>query len=167
LDAVNAVNSFLNLLSQTGHEERVGLASYSDKSKEEVKLTPVYSEIQAALALHTNSFQGGSTNIGDGILTGAKIMADKKTARPWATRVLIVLTDGIHNTGTDPIYAAYQAASEKILIYTITFSTEADVERMKQVAEIGSGKHFHATNGTELTEAFEEIAKSLPTLITF
>ena len=96
-----------------------------------------------------------------------KILGEKKYARSWATRVLIVLTDGIHNTGTDPIYAASQAASENILIYTVTFSTEADIAKMQTVAEIASGKHFHAKNGSELAEAFREIAQSLPTLVTF
>ncbi len=80
---------------------------------------------------------------------------------------MIVLTDGNHNTGTDPIYAAKLVAADHIQIYTVTFSAEADTTRMAEVAQIGGGRHFHANGGTELVEAFEEIFRSLPTLITY
>jgi hypothetical protein len=87
-------------------------------------------------------------------------------ARPWANKVIVVLTDGIHNTGTDPIYAANEASNEKILIFTITFALEADQALMSQVASIGMGKHYHATSGVALNEVFRDIARTLPILIT-
>ena len=117
--------------------------------------------------VYSAKFNSGATNIGEGILAGATALGDKKNARPWATRVMIVLTDGIHNTGTDPLYAAQQAVAQKIQIYTVTFSVEADIARMQSVAAAGSGKHFHALNGSQLADAFEAIAHSLPTLITY
>jgi uncharacterized protein YegL len=167
LDASNAVEGFLELMKKSTLDERVSLSTYSDKAKSDVPLTQNYNLIENAITAYGAKFEGGSTNIGDGILAGAKTLGDKKSARPWATRVLIVLTDGIHNTGTDPIYAAQQAAQENILIYTVTFSAEADIAKMQNVAQIGSGKHFHAATGAQLADAFKNIARSLPTLITF
>lgn len=167
LDAVNAVQRFLDLVGQSSQEERVCLSTYNHSAKTDAALASDYVRIEKAMDGYSAKFDSGATNIGDGILVGAAALADTKTARPWATRVMIVLTDGIHNTGTDPLYAAEMAGAENILIYTVTFSQEADIERMKQVAAAGAGKHYHATTGLQLVEAFEEIAHSLPTLITY
>ncbi len=167
LDAVNAVHAFLLVIEQSSQEEHVSLTTYNSTAKTDVALVSNYLTIETAMDAYTKKFDSGATNIGDGILLGANALADKKTARSWASRVMIVLTDGIHNTGTDPLYAAQLAAAQNILIYTVTFSDEADIVRMEQVAAAGSGKHYHASTGLQLVEAFEDIAHRLPTLITY
>lgn len=166
LDAVEAVNRFLELMESSGQDEHVSLATYSDKARTDVELGDNYLRIRQALNGYSAKFDQGSTNIGGGILEGTASSCDKKRARPWASRVMIVLTDGIHNTGTDPLVAARQAAIENVQIFTVTFSSEAETERMKEIAAIGSAKHFHASTGNQLASAFEEIAHSLPTLLT-
>ncbi|MDX1927182.1 MAG: VWA domain-containing protein [Pirellulaceae bacterium] len=166
-DAVASVDSFLQLLTKSSLNEHVSLSTYSSDFRTEVPLTSNFMNIGIALANNSARFYGGATNVGDGILTGMQTLGNKQLARPWASRVMIVLTDGIHNTGTDPLYAAKIAAQEDIMIFTITFSMEADVARMQQVAEAGSGRHFHATSAAELNAAFKEIANRLPTLITY
>ncbi len=167
LDAVAAVDSFLQLLNKSSLNEHVSLSTYSDDYRLEVPLTTNYFDVGYALDLNSASFRGGATNIGDGILTGLQSLSNPKLARPWASRVMIVLTDGIHNTGTDPLLAANLAANEDIMIFTITFSVEADIARMQQVAAAGKGNHFHATSAAQLNSAFKEIANRLPTLITY
>lgn len=167
LDAVTATNNFLQLLTESSLKERVSLTTYSHDVRLEVGLNDDYTAIQNALALNSNVFFGGATDIGDGILYGATSLGDKKLARPWASRVMIVLTDGIHNVGTDPLFAATQAAAQDIMVFTVTFSNEADQARMAQVAAAASGSHFHATSAAQLNEAFKEIANRLPTLITY
>lgn len=101
------------------------------------------------------------------MLIAASMLSDKSTARPWASRAMIVLTDGIHNVGTDPVFAARVAAEKDIVIFTVTFSQESDIARMQEVAEAGNGKHIHADDGSQLADAFRDIARSLPTLITY
>ncbi|MEP3927854.1 vWA domain-containing protein [Rhodopirellula bahusiensis] len=167
LDTVAAVNGFLDIMDDSSHDERVSLSTYSDKSKADVKLTSDYTEIRAAMNTHSRKFKGGATNIGSGILAGGKTLGDKELARSWASRVLIVMSDGIHNTGTEPVPAAQQVANEQIMIFTVTFSDEANIQEMEKVAVSGGGQHFHAKDSQQLAEAFRKIAKSLPTLITF
>ena len=58
---------------------------------------------------------------------------------------MILMTDGIHNLGTEPIISASNAAKKDIVIHTITFSDDADIKRMKDVAAATGGQHFHAT----------------------
>ena len=167
LDATAAIDGFLTLLSQTAQEEQVSLSTYSDQAKDDLALSNNYDGIRTKLSQYGLVFRGGATNIGGGIIAGTSTLSRKKVARPWATRVMIILSDGIHNTGTDPVYAATLAAKENISIYTVTFSNEADIATMQQVAAIGMGKHIHAVTGAELMKAFQDIAKSLPTLITY
>jgi hypothetical protein len=79
---------------------------------------------------------------------------------------MIVMTDGIHNQGPEPILSAKAAADKNITIHTITFSASADIARMKAVAAAAGGKHFHADNAVELVSVFREIAATLPVLTT-
>lgn len=166
LDANDAVNRFLQLMQATHQDELVSLSTYNEVPSLDVPLTTTYGQIVGAMNRHSETYWGGATNIGGGMVTGFSTLADAARARPWAARVMIVLTDGIHNEGLDPVWAAYHIANEKVTIFTITFSDEADQYRMARVAQIGSGKHIHATSGTQLMEAFEEIARTLPTLLT-
>ncbi len=166
LDAVNSVDSFVSYLDSTSHDEHLALVTYSDTASKDCGLSSNYGALQLALTNFSLKFNGGATNIADGILFGAEMLSDKKKARTWASRVLIVLTDGNWTAGSDPKIAAAVAASQNILIYTITFSDEADQASMAAIATIGKGQHFHASNGAELTTAFKNIAKSLPTLLT-
>lgn len=167
LDAVAATQSFLSLLDASRLDESVSLVSYSSDVRIESALTKDLNVIRGSLKKLSEQFNGGGTNIGDGIIGGINSLADKKNARKWASRVMIVMTDGIHNGGTDPVFAAQQAAARDIQIFTITFSSEADLDRMRQVAEAGSGEHFHATDVSQLSEAFKDIAERLPTLLTY
>ena len=123
-DAVSAVDSFLNYLNTTVHDERVALITYSDKASRDEQLTTNYPLLGASLTDISLSFKGGSTNIGDGIAFGSAELGNKSTARPWASRILIVLTDGIWTSGLDPKIAATAAAAEDITIYTLTFQTK-------------------------------------------
>ena len=167
LDTVAAVNGFLDIMNSSSHDERVSLSTYNEKSTTDVKLTNDYASIREAMHAHSLKFKGGATNIGGGILEGAMALSDKKLARPWATRIMILMTDGNHNTGTLPIPAAQQTANEKVMIYTVTFSDEANLNDMTIVAETAGGQHYHAADAVQLADAFKQIARSLPTLITF
>lgn len=80
--------------------------------------------------------------------------AAKVRSRPWVAQVIVVLTDGRHNTGSRPERAAELAADQGIAVNTITFSAEADRFRMRKVASHGGGKHFHAVDGPALNSIY-------------
>lgn len=164
-DASIAVTEFVNVLSQSVLQERLSLVTYSTDCVRDVALTTSYSQVQTAIGVHTANFQGGLTNIGGGIVTALDSLSNDANARPWATKVIVLLTDGIQTTGYDAISAAYDAEAAGVTIHTVTFSTEADTYAMQQVASITSGQHFHALVQADLVNAFQTIAKDLPTLI--
>ena len=105
------------------------------------------------------------TAIGEGTQEGFVTLVDT-VARPFAAKTMVVMTDGIHNTGIQPDEVAEQLVySNDLLIHTITFGPSADQELMQEVASIGGGNHYHASDADELVSVFEEIANNLPTIL--
>jgi Mg-chelatase subunit ChlD len=156
----------LNALNKSPQEEFVSLVTYSDAAKRDLNLNGSYGDVQPALDNYTKTFCSGFTNIHDGIAEGVNSLNDAARSRPWAVKVVIVLTDGRRTKGADPVQAAQTAFSQGITVYTVTFSTEADIAAMKAVAQKGGGEHFHASTNAELKKVFSAIAGKLPLLLT-
>ena len=157
-----AVDVFLNVLEDTDQEEQVSLASYSTKATLDLTLVMNYDLIRNKLE---ELYPDGWTAIGEGMNEGIPSLLDSY-ARPFAAKTLVVLTDGVHNRGMDPEVAATNIVSEyDVTIHTVTFGVGADQDKMQTVAEIGGGDHYHADDGNELIDIFEEIANNLPTIV--
>jgi len=163
---VDAVQIFTTVLKRSPQQEFLGLATYSDDAKREVDLSSAYDAVPAAMATYTNSYCSGFTNIHAGITEGINVVGDPSSSRPWAAKVIIVMTDGRRTAGPDPVAAAEAAFRAGITVYTVTFSEEADVGAMRQVAAKGGGQHFHAVSSQDLRDVFKTIAGELPTLLT-
>lgn len=170
-----AVSAFLDELDNTPQLEHVALASYSS-DKTECGYTYNISDINSDLVDDFGVIRDemdrigsapvkGQTCISAGIEEGITVLTGNKT-RPFAVKTMIVMTDGIHNLGTEPIVPAQQAANLGIVIHTITFSSDADIQRMQEVAAATGGQHFHAPDAQELIRIFREIAATLPVLLT-
>lgn len=163
---VAAVDAFLNEISSSPMDEQVSLSTYNHIALTDVSLTNNYALIDSGMVPYTNSLCMGATNIGGGIAEGIGSLIYSPSARPQAAKVIVVMTDGMHNWGSDPVGAAYWAAGSGITIFTVTFANEAEIWRMQEVAAIGGGKHYHANSASDLSAAFQDIARSLPTLLT-
>ncbi|MEO1526340.1 MAG: VWA domain-containing protein [Planctomycetota bacterium] len=168
-EATAAVQGFIEIMDESIHDEHMSLTTFATDAKRDVDLQNDYSEIVTSLDEYSQSFDGGATNIGEGLVEAGKAFSKSKGKdnRPWAARVIILMSDGSHTTGTDPIAAAQTLANEKVMIYTISFSDQADYTLLEDIAKIGTGKHYHASNSGELADVFRELARSLPTLITY
>lgn len=151
---LSSYDSFLEELADTNDREQIGLVSYSTFSAIENSLSNRYDD--SSDRLH-DLYPAGTTNIYSGIQNGVRVLTDTSRARKKADKVMIVMTDGLHNTGPEPILAADAAAAEGITIYTITFGDEADLDRMKKVADKTGGRHYHAPTVTDLREAFIQV----------
>lgn len=161
-DLVAAIDIFIETLDGTPVDEEVGLASYSEFATEDVPLTDNLAEITAGIR---GLRVGGRTSISRGMEAGSNIM-DGSRGADFVERTFIVMTDGRHNEGPEPRTVATRLAGENITIHTITFGRGADIARMREVATIGGGRHFHANNGAQLRAVYREIALTLSTMIT-
>lgn len=166
LDLIAAVRTFTNELRQSPQEELLALSLYNHETTTPQTLTKDYALVIDRLNDVSLNFVAGGTAIGNGIFEGINAVNDPALSRSYAAKVLIVMTDGVQNFGSSPTGAAGSAARAGATVFTITFSDEAQQASMETVADIGGGQHFHATDATQLSNAFREIANQLPTLLT-
>jgi len=167
-DLLSAVDVFLNTLDLTPQTEKVGLATYEEFATSDLVLTTDYQSIRDHLATLN---PGGWTGIGRGVDAGRTIINDTTHHRIFASKTMVVMTDGKHNRGHDPEPQATIAHNnEAVEVHAVTFGpddpTIVDKVRMQQVATNGHGQYYHAEDQADLQAVFEEIAKNLPTLLT-
>jgi len=171
----DAVDEFVLAINETHTHEYVGLATFGsagewcsgtyEASTSEKTLASRYKAITRKLRKLGEKPMPGGTDISAGMTEGAGILTGG-TARAYTQKTMILLTDGQWNNGTDPTITAETVFNQGIKIYTITFSDQADQNTMKSVAEIGGGKHFHASDAEELKAIYREIAFTLPVVLT-
>ncbi len=165
-DLVGAVEVFNQQLILSPQNEQLSLSTYNTTSRTDVQLSYDYSLTIDALDAITANFEGGGTGIGIGLAEGIGAITDTTLSRPYATKVIVLMTDGIHNFGESPTSVASNAAANGITVFTVTFSDEADQTLMQDVASYTGGQHFHAADATQLEDAFREISRKLPSLLT-
>lgn len=171
----SAVDGFVSELEATVQFEQCALASYSsantncgivyNTSDINSDLDTNYQPIRDEMNRLSSRAVRGRTNISSGIDNGIVVLTGPRS-RPFALRTMVVMTDGLHNTGPEPVLSAQRAALENITIHTVTFSSEADLVRMRAVANATGGNHYHAPDAAALVQIFREIAATLPVMIT-
>jgi len=161
-DLSDAIAIFVATVNETVTKEYMGLVSYSSTATQDVQYTL---DLNAIIAKENKLVVGGNTSISAGISSGYEII---KTGRSklFVDRTMVVMTDGQHNTGIEPIIPARTVAADGVVIHTITFGAGADAARMSAIASVGRGKYLHANNGDQLKAAFREIALTLSTMLT-
>ncbi len=139
-------------------------------------LAPVVSRLEAALSLDFSRIETrikrisehpiyGATNMAAGIdkavetLTAANVL-------PYATRSIVLMTDGQWNTGRNPLDAARDARDKGVTIHVVTFLPDAQSSDARSIATITGGAYIHANNEAELIAAFEKLARTLPVVLT-
>ena len=160
--------------------DRIGLVIYAGESYTK---TPVTSDKNVVIkSLSDITFDGvieDGTAIGMGLATSVNRLKESKAK----SKVIILLTDGVNNSGfIDPSTAADLAANFEIKTYTIGLGTngnarapvalnpngsfrfgmtkvEIDEELLKNVANKTGGLYFRATDNKKLEEIYNEINK--------
>jgi uncharacterized protein YegL len=150
-----AVGVFLQTLRDNQTEERVGLVSYAEAVYFHHSLTTDLDAIQAQM--NAMSTVRARTNIGGGIDLGLSVVLND-AGSGLTQKVIILLTDGYHNTGTDPRSAARRAKDNGVVIHTVTFGWYADQSLMREIALTTGGEFRHAPDGGTLSDVFRELA---------
>ena len=171
----DALQEFLSALQSTSMIEAVGLVSYASEgtragvyntnSDIDQHLALDHELVRQAMGQISQRVFNGSTNISAGIDNGVVVLTNPSTARPFAYKTMVLLTDGIYNQGRNPVEAAYEAAAEDIVIHTITFSDNAKQADMQAVAAATGGNHYHAPDAEDLIAIFREIALTIPVML--
>ena len=159
--------------------DRIGLVIYAGESYTKTPVTSDKSIILNALSELTYGQIEDGTAIGMGLATAVNRLKESKAK----SRVIILLTDGVNNTGfIDPQTAAELAAEYGIKVYTIGIGSngmalspyalnadgsimyrmqqvEIDEPLMKKIGKITEGRYFRATDNKKLEEIYNEINK--------
>lgn len=157
--------------------DRMGLVIFSGESFTQVPLTTDHGVMLNMLAEMKNGLIDDGTAIGDGLATAISRLKDSDAI----SKVIILLTDGMNNSGSvDPYTAAEMAKLFGIRVYTIgvgsygtapypvqtPFGTqiqqmkvEIDEKLLQNIASSTDGKYFRATSTQKLDEVYQEIDK--------
>lgn len=150
--------------------DRLGLILFASRAYTQAPLTFDRKTVETLLLeAQIGIIEENATAIGDGIGLGVKHLRE----RPQASRVLIMLTDGVNNAGeVTPLQAGELAAREGIKVYTIGIGAESgtstslfgprtvnpsadlDSDTLTQIAESTGGKFFRAHDREELERIY-------------
>lgn len=128
---------WVNFLAQTG--DSLSIIAYNHTQDVILPLTPLSSgmSLGSILSSIAGITPGGTTNIGGAMQKGAnEILSPGDRA---ATQVMILFTDGLHNTGTPPEDVLDHLVENGIRVYTIGFGPYADDIRLQEIAEATGG----------------------------
>lgn len=108
------------------------------------------------LSYLSHGMAGQNTAIGEGIAYGVRAFKHSKAK----SKIIILLTDGEHNSGEiSPKDAIELAKEQDIKIYTIGMGNrgEADEALLQKIANESGGDFFYAESAKKLKEVYEKI----------
>lgn len=159
--------------------DRIGLVAYAGESYTKTPITSDKSIVLNALNEITYGQLNDGTAIGMGLATSVNRLKESKAL----SKVIILLTDGVNNSGfIEPKTAADLAVEFDIKTYTIGLGTngnalspiaykadgsfrfgmrqvEIDEQLLKDIAKATGGKYFRANNNEKLEAIYDEINK--------
>ncbi|MFV8280649.1 vWA domain-containing protein [Christiangramia marina] len=158
--------------------DRIGLVVYAGESFTKTPITSDKSIVLDALeGIEYNNVLENGTAIGSGLATAVNRIKDSDAE----SKVIILLTDGVNNSGfIDPNTASELALEFGIRVYTIGVGSngmalsptailpngrfqygnvpvEIDEKLLSQIASTTGGKYFRATDNEKLEAIYEEI----------
>ncbi|WP_299014685.1 VWA domain-containing protein [uncultured Polaribacter sp.] len=160
--------------------DRIGIVVYAGESFTQTPITSDKGIVKRTISeLKWGQLEGG-TAIGMGLGSGVNRLKESKAK----SKVIILLTDGVNNSGNiDPRTATELAKELEIKVYTIGIGTngmadfpwsrdprtgklnfrrqkvEIDEKLLKDIASETEGQYFRATNNESLQEIYDEIDK--------
>lgn len=155
--------------------DRVGLVIFAGESFTQVPITIDHNVLKQQISQIKSGVLVDGTAIGMGLATGV----DRLRASKAKSRVLILLTDGVNNTGLiDPSTALEIAKRYKVRVYTIGIGSEGqapypvqtpfgtqkqmmpvqiDEALLQKIAKETGGKYYRATSNRSLKSIYTEI----------
>ena len=155
--------------------DRVGLVIFAGESFTQCPLTTDHNVLINLFQDVKSGMVDDGTAIGMGLATAVNRLKDSEAI----SKVIILLTDGVSNSGTiPPLTAAEIAEKFGIRVYTIGVGTEGfapypfqtafgiqyqevevkiDEKTLQDIATLTDGKYFRATNNNSLKEIYKDI----------
>ena len=154
--------------------DRIGMVVFSGEAYSLSPLTNDYGLLTSLIdEISFSMIEAKGTAIGSAIAAGTNRMKDSESV----SKVMILLSDGESNAGNvDPIFAAQLATAFDIKIYSIAVGKDGmvpygtdffgrpqmvesylDETTLREIARIGNGQFFRASDGKALNSIFKQI----------
>lgn len=162
-------------------QDRIGIVVFSGDAYPLAPLTTDYSLLHELIhEINFNIIESRGTAIGSALAVATNHMRDVKESdnrKGQASQVLVLLSDGDNTAGNlDPITAAKLAHAYGIKMYSIAIGREGkvpfgkdffgntryvenslDETTLREIARIGEGQFFRASNKEALQQVFDQI----------
>jgi subtilisin-like proprotein convertase family protein len=164
--AKTAAKLLINLLPLG--KSRVGVIEFSDSVNEIQPIIPLNTQADkdSVKARITAITPIGNTAIGDAAQVGLQKILAPALAR--SNRVVFLLSDGISNTGIDPLSVIPSYQNAQIPLFTFGFGSDADLPTLQQLALLTGGKFYSSPASlAAIIAAFHDaqnVASSIPSL---
>ena len=176
---VEALKQIAQQFIEKRPNDNIGLTFFAGEAYTQCPLTTDHAVLMNlySSADHEMAAKGvidDGTAIGDGIMNSLLRLRESKSK----SKVIILLTDGVNNSGNiSPLTAAEIAKQQKVRIYTIGIGrngmapyplqapysgtvmvpVEIDEPTMTKISQETGGQYFRATQNAELAQIYDEI----------
>ncbi|MET8139716.1 von Willebrand factor type A domain-containing protein [Sphaerisporangium sp. NPDC005288] len=145
------------LVDQLGPGDRVSIVSFSDQARVRISMTPASERHDLHAAIDTLATEG-STDLQAGLVTGYEEAA--RAFRPVATNRVILLSDGLANTGDTTwqgiLDRVEEFAGRRVTLLCVGVGREYGDTLMEQLADHGDGAAVYVGSQQEAREVFVE-----------
>ncbi len=159
--ALNAARAFIE---ESAPGTRIGLITFSGGASMIQPLSSDHEQVEAALAQVPPP--NGATAIGDALRLAATALPET------GHRLIVLVTDGVNNTGVDPLEVAEWLGTQHVPVYTIGIGTpnggfipgsedEATIDEgaLREYAQVSGGAYARAEDATELHDALARLGR--------
>lgn len=158
----NVKNGAKDFLDNLVSNSKVGLVSFSSSASTDRVLTLMNSydnktSIKTAISALNPT---GSTAMGDAMAAANNLLVN---ARTDTKKVIIVLTDGVCNAGSDQecTNAISVAQANDIKVYTIGLGNNLDEPLLQKIAFETGGQYYNAPTSADLEDVYNSIAQDI------
>ena len=137
-------------------DDNIGVVLYGDFAFIASPITYEKEILSEMIEYLTQGMAGQNTAIGEAIAMSVRAFLRAK----GESKVIILLTDGEHNSGSISVKDALRLAQEQnIKIYTIGIGKagEADAALLEKIAQESGGVYYSALSAKELLDVYEQI----------
>ncbi|MFH1064372.1 MAG: VWA domain-containing protein [Candidatus Woesearchaeota archaeon] len=161
------------LIDSLQEKDHVGIVVFENGATTAAYLSPYKKNVKQKL--QSIQQKDGRTAIGDGL----SLAVDMATSIPNKKRVIILLSDGVSNSGVvSPEEAAVFAKTSKIQVYTVGMGSdvpavlgydwfgnpqyaELDESTLQQIAALTKGKYFKSVDTKTLDKVYKDISEDI------
>lgn len=145
--------------------DRIALVGFGSTASTIAPLTLDHHVLRSLIArVSLQVIDGRSTAIGAGLGVGLNRLEGSDAT----SKVIVLLTDGMHNAdGIDPDSAAQEAAERGVIIYTVLMGRHdrgagsVDPQQLERLASATGGYAYLATDSDELATSFQDLLDKL------